>query len=183
MKSISRLISCCGVAVAVLSMAAAARASAGANSIVEEIENYFRVSETVSTGGQPTPEQVLALGRARFRAILNLREDGEFDAKAEAEAASDARLTYIRIPVKGSDPHDAEVGEFLHVTDDPANFPLFIHCASGNRVGAFWLIRRVLRDGRTFDQALAEARRIGLKSPHLVEFARAYVESHPPGQP
>jgi uncharacterized protein (TIGR01244 family) len=146
---------------------------------VEEIPGYVRVNEVVATGGQPTMPQVLALGAAGFRAILNLREDGEFDSAAEAEAAREAGLIYLRVPVKGSDPNDGEVGEFLRMTDDPANYPIFIHCASGNRVGAFLLIRRVLRDGRTFDEAEGEAVRIGLKSPNLKEFARTYLEAHP----
>jgi uncharacterized protein (TIGR01244 family) len=157
---------------------AAAAAWAADGGTVEEIVNYVRVTQAVSTGGQPTAAQIQALGRAGFRAVLNLREDEEYDAKLEAEAAREAGLIYLRIPVKGSDPRDVEADEFLRVTDDPANFPIFIHCAAGNRVGAFWLIRRVLRDGMTFDEAEAEARLIGLKSPTLVEFARGYVAAH-----
>ena len=30
---------------------------------------------------------------------------------------------------------------------DPANQPAYIHCASANRVGAMWLIKRVVVDG------------------------------------
>jgi len=49
-------------------------------------------------------------------------------------------------------------------------------------VGAFGLIRRVLRDGRTFEEARAEALRIGLKNQNLVDFAREYVAAHAPGR-
>ena len=149
-----------------------------AQTTVEQIDHYVRVNDLVATGGQPTASQFQALAGAHFRAVLNLREDEEYDAKAEAEAVREAGLTYLRIPVKGSDPRDAEADEFLRVTDDPANHPIFIHCAAGNRAGAFWLIRRVLRDGKTFEEAEAEARLIGLKSPNLVEFARTYVAGH-----
>jgi uncharacterized protein (TIGR01244 family) len=176
MSRIHTFLRRCGLAAAVLFAGAAAWAADGGT--VEEIVNYVRVTQTVSTGGQPTAAQIQALGRAGFRAVLNLREDEEYDAKAEAAAAQDAGLIYLRIPVKGSDPRDVEADAFLRLTDDPANFPMFIHCAEGNRVGAFWLIRRVLRDGMTFDEAEAEARLIGLKSPNLVEFARGYVAAH-----
>jgi len=169
-----RLFSRWGAVAAVLSVAAVVVFAADGGT-VEEIANYVRVTEAVATGGQPTAAQIRALGHAGFRAILNLREDEEYDAKEEAAAAREAGLTYLRIPVKGSDPRDAEADEFLRVTDDPANSPIFIHCAAGNRVGAFWLIRRVLRDGMSFEEAEAEARLIGLKSPNLVEFARQYV--------
>jgi len=40
------------------------------------------------------------------------------------------------------------------------------------------MIRRVLRDGMTFDAAKAEATKIGLRSAQLEEFAKAYIEKH-----
>ena len=46
-------------------------------------------------------------------------------------------------------PTNAAVDEFLKITDDAANRPMFIHCTAAIRVGAFWMIRRVLRDGMT----------------------------------
>ncbi len=76
-------------------------------------------------------------------------------------------------------PTDAQVDEFLKITDDPANRPMFIHCTAAIRVGAFWMIRRVLRDGFTSDAALEEARKVGLvAAPHLEEFARGYIAAH-----
>ena len=56
-----------------------------------------------------------------------------------------------------------------------------MHCTAAIRVGGFWLIRRVVRDGMTWDAALEEAKKVGLvNAPHLEEFARAYIASHPP---
>jgi hypothetical protein len=41
------------------------------------------------------------------------------------------------------------------------------------------LIRRVMRDGMTFDAALEEAKKVGLNNaPHLEDFARKYIDSH-----
>ena len=58
------------------------------------------------------------------------------------------------------------------------NRPAFIHCASANRVGAFWMIRRVLVDGWTVNEADEEATRVGLHSAVLRQFARDYIERH-----
>jgi hypothetical protein len=56
---------------------------------------------------------------------------------------------------------------------------MFIHCTAAIRVGAFWMIRRVLRDGWTVDAARDEARKVGLTTaPHLEEFARGDIERH-----
>jgi protein tyrosine phosphatase (PTP) superfamily phosphohydrolase (DUF442 family) len=71
------------------------------------------------------------------------------------------------------------VDEFLRITDDAANRPMFIHCTAAIRVGAFWMIRRALRDGMSVDAALDDAKKVGLSNaPHLEEFARAYIASH-----
>jgi hypothetical protein len=60
---------------------------------------------------------------------------------------------------------------------------MFIHCTAAIRVGSFWLIRRVLRDGMTWDAALEEARKVGLvNAPHLEEFAKLYLEKHRSGR-
>ena len=72
-------------------------------------------------------------------------------------------------------------GRVPQITDDPANRPMFIHCTAAIRVGAFWAIRRALRDGLTTDAALEEGRKVGLvNAPHLEEFARKYIASHEP---
>ena len=67
----------------------------------------------------------------------------------------------------------------MKITDDPENRPMFIHCTAAIRVGAFWMIRRVMRDGWTIEKAEEEARKVGLvNAPHLDDFVRKYVESH-----
>ena len=88
-------------------------------------------------------------------------------------------LRYFNIPVAYADPKDEQVTEFLKLTDDPANRPAFVHCTGAIRVGAFWMIRRVLRDGWSVEDAEKEAEKIGLReAPHLNQFARAYIEKH-----
>ena len=111
---------------------------------------------------------------------MNLRQPSEHRAADEQAAVAAAGLKYFNIPVVYTNPTDAEADEFLRITDDPANRPMFIHCTAAIRVGAFWMIRRAVRDGLTPDAALEEARKVGLvNAPHLEEFARKYIASHP----
>ena len=113
------------------------------------------------------------------KAVVNLRQPGEHRAEEEQEAVKAAGLKYFNIPVSYQAPTDAGVDEFLKITDDKANRPLFIHCTAAIRVGAFWMIRRVLRDGMSYEAALEEARKVGLReAPHLEEFAKSYIASH-----
>lgn len=145
----------------------------------QSIRNFVRINENFCTGGQPRLEHLQALKNDGVKAVINLRTPGEHRAAEEEAKAKEVGLRYFNIPVVFADPKDEQVTEFLKITDDPANRPVFIHCTAAIRVGAFWLIRRVLRDGWTFEDAEKEAEKIGLReSPHLNEFARRYIEKH-----
>lgn len=146
----------------------------------QPIRNFLKVSPEFCTGGQPRPEHFARLKADGVKTVLNLRTLQEQRASEEQAAVEGAGLKYFSVPVVFSAPQDAQADAFLRLTDDPENRPMFIHCAAAIRVGAFWMIRRVLRDGWTWDASLAEARKIGLvHAPHLEEFARRYVDSHP----
>jgi uncharacterized protein (TIGR01244 family) len=162
-----------------LTVLAAQAQTPTASTDVPPIRNFMRVTTDFCTGGQPRPEHLAQLKAEGVRAVLNLRTPGEHRAAEEQEAAEKASLKYFNIPVEYQHPNPEQVDEFLKITDDPANRPMFIHCTAAIRVGAFWMIRRVLRDGFTQEAALEEARKVGLvPTPHLEEFARSYIEAH-----
>jgi uncharacterized protein (TIGR01244 family) len=142
-----------------------------------DIENFHRIDARVCTGGQPTTDQIVALREAGVRTILNLREAEEHNIGEEHAAAAEAGLAYIHIPVRASSPAASQANAFLEVLTRSEVYPIYIHCGSGNRVGAFWMIRRMLVDGWDAEAAEKEARRIGLKSENLREFALAYVRA------
>jgi uncharacterized protein (TIGR01244 family) len=154
---------------------AAAIATAGE---VEAIDQFHRISDRVATGAQPTPAQVTALSDEGFAAIVNLREESEFNDGPQARAARDAGMAFVRIPISSQKPADAAVEKFLAATDDDALYPVFIYCASANRATALWMIRRVLREGWTLADAEAEAVRAGLRSATMLDFTRDYVRRH-----
>jgi len=151
-----------------------------AQQVPPPIRNFLRVNENFCTGGQPRPEHLEQLKAEGVKAIINLRQPTEHRAVQEEEAkAKELGLRYFNIPVAFRDPKDEQVTEFLKITDDPANRPAFIHCTAAIRAGAFWMIRRVLRDGWKIEDAEKEAEKIGLReSPHLNEFARKYIEKY-----
>ncbi len=143
------------------------------------IRNFVRVNEQFCTGGQPRLEHLEKLKAEGVKAVINLRPRGEHRADEEEAKAKELGLRYFQIPVVFGEPKEEQATEFLKITDDPENRPAFIHCAGAVRVGAFWMIRRVLRDGWTVEEAEKEAEKIGLReAPHLNEFARRYIEKH-----
>jgi protein tyrosine phosphatase (PTP) superfamily phosphohydrolase (DUF442 family) len=141
--------------------------------------NFTLVSEQFCTGGQPRIEALENLKAEGVKSIINLRQPSEHRAADEEAKAKELGLKYYNIPVVYRDPKEEQATEFLKITDDPSNRPVFIHCTAAIRVGAFWMIRRVLRDGWTVEAAEEEAKKIGLReAPHLVEFAKAYIAKY-----
>ena len=146
---------------------------------VSPIRNFLQVNAQFCTGGQPRIEHLAKLKADGVKAIINLRQPSEHRADEEEAEAKKLGLRYFNIPVVYRDPKDEQVDEFLRITDDPQNRPAFIHCAAAIRVGAFWMIRRIMRDGWTFEKAEEEAKKVGLvNAPHLTEFARGYIDRH-----
>ncbi len=146
---------------------------------IPPIRNFLKVSEDFCTGAQPRLEHLAQLKADGVKAVINLRQPSEHGAEKEEAEAKKLGLRYFNIPVVYGNPKDEQVDEFLKLTDDAANRPAFVHCTAAIRVGAFWMIRRVLRDGWTVEKAEEEAKKVGLvNAPHLNEFARKYIETH-----
>src|SRR5215211_6902643 len=124
---------------------------------IQPIRNFLQVTPEFCTGGQPRVEHYAMLKSNGVKAVLNLRQPSEHRADEEKSLVESAGMKYFNIPVVYANPADAQVDEFLKITDDPANRPMFVHCTAAIRVGGFWLIRRVLRDGMDVDAALEEA--------------------------
>jgi uncharacterized protein (TIGR01244 family) len=163
----------------VLALALQAQAAPAASQDVPPIRNFLQVTTDFCTGAQPRMEHFAKLKADGVKAVLNLRQPSEHRADEEKAAVEKAGMKYFNIPVVYASPTDRDADEFLKITDDPANRPMFIHCTAAIRVGAFWAIRRAMRDGMPVDAALEEGRKVGLaNAPHLEEFVRKYVESH-----
>ena len=143
-----------------------------------DIEKFNAVSDKVATGGQPTPAQMLDLSREGYKTVICLREPGEYDMKAEEASAKSKGLTFINIPVNRESPKPEQVDAFLAALSSPKVYPVFIHCGTGNRVAAFWMVRRVLVDKWDLEDAQREAKLVGLKSETMKTFALNYIRSH-----
>ena len=145
----------------------------------DSIKNFLRVNKEFCTGGQPSLQHLEKLKADGVKAIINLRQPSEYAAAEEEAKAKALGLRYFNIPVSPTDPKEEQATEFLKISDDPENRPAFIHCRSAARVAAFWMIRRVLRDGWKIADAEKEAAKVGLGDhPVLSEFAHKYIESH-----
>lgn len=145
----------------------------------EGVRNYTRVDATIACAGATPPGAMADLRTRGFNTVINFRTSGERGASVDAgrTAAEAAGLRYVHLPFR--DPTNEIVESFLQTVADPVNQPVYIHCGSANRVGAMWLIKRVVQDGYSVENATAEAEAIGLSSAGLRNFALDYVRSEP----
>jgi len=149
-------------------------------STLEGVTNFAQVETTVACAGAVTPAAVAGIRKMGFASIINLRlsEEKGADIDAEAAAAKAAGINFVHLPLSGSMPDPAVADRFLKIITEPGNQPAFIHCASGNRAAAMWMIKRVLIDKWDNDRALEEAAQLGSMSPTMKAFALDYIQSH-----
>ena len=147
---------------------------------VPGIVNFARLDDTVACAGAVTPSAVADVKKMGFKAIFNLRlpDEAGADIDGEKAAAAAAGLNFIHLPLSGSAPDPAVVDRFLEAMAVPGNQPAFVHCASGNRAAALWLVKRAIQDGWDTDRAAAEASALGTMSASMRAFALDYIRTH-----
>jgi uncharacterized protein (TIGR01244 family) len=144
------------------------------------VTNYSRVDATIGCGGATQPSAMAGLSKEGFKSVINLRLANEqgVDIDASRAATEAAGMKYLHLPFDVASPDPALVDNFLAAVSNTANQPVYIHCGSANRVGAVWMIKRVLQDGWDVPKAQEEAEAIGLTNPRLKTFATNYIAEH-----
>lgn len=128
----------------------------------------------VATAGQPSAAAWPELASAGYRTVVDLRaaeEPRDHDEPASVRAAG---LDYVPIPVSQQTLRDATFDAFREVVRDPARRPIFVHCASSNRVGALLLPYFALDERMPLADATRLAREAGLRNPDLQQLAADY---------
>ncbi len=147
---------------------------------VPGVTNFARIETTVACAGAVTPAAVAEIKKMGFKAIFNFRLPTEpaADIEGETAAAKAAGINFYHLPLSGSSPDPAVADNFLKTITAPGNQPALIHCASGNRAAAMWLIKRVMVDKWDTDRATAEASDLGAMSQTMKTFALDYIKMH-----
>lgn len=173
-----------------LSVPAAVRANEGdtpqPSAIVDvsriRIDNFGQVGPTYYRGEQPTGRDYADLAALGVRTVIDLQADGDnVDEPYLVEAAG---MRFYRIPMTTHVPATAEqLATFLRIVNDPAQQPVYVHCAGGkHRTGVMSAVYRMERDRWTADQAYREMKqdKFGLDFLHP-EFKK-FVYGYQPGR-
>jgi uncharacterized protein (TIGR01244 family) len=125
------------------------------------IFNYNRTTPFIATSGRVNGAGILELKSLGFKTILDLRTAPEGTAEEQNKAIT-AGLNYYNIPISRAEPKQDQIRKFASLVENRNNYPMLVHCASANRVGAMWTLYRVSK-GIAFKHAVQEGRTIGLK--------------------
>lgn len=138
------------------------------------IEKVHTVSG-IYLASQPDESGFESAREGGIKTVINLRHDQEteFDEEKVVEALG---LVYLNLPWNGEEELTDDVFDRARQMLSEAEKPVLIHCKSANRVGAIWLPFRVLEDGVAIDEAVEEAKTVGLKTPEYEEKARDYIK-------
>lgn len=125
-------------------------------------------------GGQFTEADIARLKAAGIQRVITLRTPGEvaWEEERKLEAAG---IQFQALPIDGV-MDDGTFESMRALLKQDAGSTL-LHCGSANRVAGAWIPYRVLDQGVSIDQAVAEADEIGLRNPAYRDAALAYIES------
>lgn len=130
-----------------------------------DIEGAHTPQPNRMIAGQPTPAELVAAERAGVRHVLNARDIGEFEAWDEAALVNALGMTYHRVPIGSADDLDREaVNTFDRILAEIGNEPAFLHCASGNRIGALYALRAAWIQDEDAEHAIEIGKSHGLTS-------------------
>ncbi len=152
--------------------------------VSDELEPYEcgQVQKLHTQGGiflasQPQAADFAQAKEGGIKTVINLRKPEELDWDEE-KVVRDLGLEYHSLPFKSPSELTPEVFDRARaLLNDPDKKPVLLHCASANRVGAVWLVHRVADDGLAYEDALAEAKTVGLKLPAYEARAKEYLNA------
>jgi len=143
------------VAALLLAGSASAQTDGTPNPARVRIGNFGKINDNYYRGAQPGTRDYSDLASIGVKTVIDLTRDGRSDEQGLVESAG---MKFYRIPLTTSDrPSDDAIEQFLKVVNDPANFPVFVHCQGGrHRTGVMTAVYRMTQNGWTADRAYEE---------------------------
>ena len=132
---------------------------------VNSIINLKQPQAQILVGGQPDTSQLNALAEADIKHVINLRPQTELPKFPEEDLVRTAEMSYHLLPVASIDDLSlANVQALDQLIEQAGDEKIFIHCASGNRVGAMMALRSALIYGEDPQRALEIGKTWGMTS-------------------
>lgn len=126
------------------------------------IPNFREISEHVSASGQPSKSDLLALSKAGYRHIINLRSPTEISWNEE-KVAHDYGMHYHALPIEGVNDISFQNAEKLdRILKQYEHDKTLLHCGSSNRVGALIALTAFKENGGDIEKAIEKGKTWGM---------------------
>ena len=141
----------------------------------------IQVNEQLTVGGQPSEGDFKELADDGFKTIVNLRTENEkeqpLSPDAEGEKVRGLGMDYVHFPVPRKEMSPELEDEFRQRLPSFTP-PVFVHCGSGKRAGAFVVMDKAIREGWSGEETLQRAEKMGFecKVPEIKKFVKSYVD-------
>ena len=150
------------------------------------IGNFGKVNDNYFRGSQPKGADYTDLAAIGVKTVIDLQADGPSNEAGFVKAAG---MNFVRIGMTTTKaPTEAQIAQFFEIVNNPANQPVFVHCAGGrHRTGTMTALYRMTFDGWNAAQAYNEMKQYRFEGfpdhPVLRNYVYAYRPVPPAKQP
>jgi protein tyrosine phosphatase (PTP) superfamily phosphohydrolase (DUF442 family) len=125
------------------------------NVSTSSIYNHIKVNDWLSTGGQPTAQQIQDAAAEGFTTVINLATTNpRYSLPDEEGLVHSLGMAYYHIPVDWENPTDADFDAFEQLMRQLPRAKILLHCAANFRVSAFYSLYAMKNLGWTAQQAV-----------------------------
>lgn len=108
---------------------------------MNEILNYIKINELISTSGQPTVKQFEEIANDGFEVVINLALcDATNAIENEDKVVTSLGMSYFHIPVDFENPKLSDLKLFLNTMQALGANKVWVHCAMNYRVSGFMYV-------------------------------------------
>lgn len=105
---------------------------------MKTIKNFFQITNTVATSGQPTKQQFELIQQAGYQHIINFSmPDSDNALVNEGSIVSALSMNYFHIPVPWNFPTLQHLKKFSRLMQPLEEEKVWVHCALNMRASAF----------------------------------------------
>ena len=128
---------------------------------MEDIANFFQITDNIGTGGQPNISQINEIAKANYSVVINLAmHDSDNAIPGEDKIVTSLGMKYMHIPVPFDAPTSDHLEHFFSAMDSFENDRVFVHCAANYRASVFMYKYLTLRKGVAHEKAASVAQKV-----------------------
>jgi protein tyrosine phosphatase (PTP) superfamily phosphohydrolase (DUF442 family) len=125
------------------------------------IQNYYQYNDSLSSGAQPTAEQIAALKHEGFEAVVNISPASTRNAiRDEAQVVESLQMDYIHFPVDCSNLRPLHYQTFKGFMKGLEGKKVFVHCGGNIKSSNLLHMYHVLEKGMDETESLKTLKKI-----------------------